>query len=179
MKHSKHLWRVGLLLILLPILLVTLQQIARPDSFGEQGHYRYTSIDEHRSLPVKHGNREGCVKPCHTKQDAALQLGKHKAIYCETCHFPPTPDHARSQRARLRNKGVKAVKMPTEKHHHLCLTCHGKLKARSLIPSRGKKEFPQIDLKEHLDNHDAKNKGKISGQVCWKCHSQHNPKPKD
>ena len=41
MQHTKHLWRAGLLLLLLPVGYIALRQAMYPSSFGVTGFYRF------------------------------------------------------------------------------------------------------------------------------------------
>jgi len=120
MEHSKHLWRVVLILMVFFLGFVGFRHFMVPKSFGLAGPYRYDSIQDHMALPVVHGGRESCKK-CHEEKYDMVMKGKHKAVSCEVCHEPVTV-HAKD--------GAKIADMPKSPTWRLCELCHAKMAGR-------------------------------------------------
>ncbi len=125
-----------------------------PHSFGTFDHYRGDNVAEQREKPVNFGERTSCAE-CHSDQAALHGKGKHLAVQCQNCHAPLSV-HIKD--------GVFQEKMPIDRAATLCLRCHGEL------PSRPK-DFPQIDIKEHLESRGLL----LAGGVCLSCHRAHDP----
>ncbi|MBI4559957.1 MAG: cytochrome C [Candidatus Hydrogenedentes bacterium] len=159
MEHTKHLWRVLFILLLVAVAVVVGRHFVIPPSFGLQGFYRYDSLAEYAAKPVMHGGSASCAA-CH--QDIAQQReqGKHQTVSCEVCHAPLAL-HAK--------EGAKTADMPLNRSVGLCAYCHQALKARPAT-------MPQIDLREHLTKLEVITaKDDIPEGACVTCHDVHNP----
>ncbi len=154
MEHGKHITRALLILFLVVVGYGVLRGILVPHSFGEKGFYRAQNIEEQMNKEVVHGGNNSC-KPCHEKQYAKITTNEHKTLSCESCH-EPVLTHA--------NEKEKIADMITHKENKLCLRCHGYMDARD-------KDFPQIVLKTHLEENEAK----LKDAVCFDCHNKHSP----
>ncbi|MBI5093674.1 MAG: hypothetical protein HZB26_14675 [Candidatus Hydrogenedentes bacterium] len=159
MDHTKHLWRVVLILVLAGAGAIIGRHFLIPKSFGEQGFYRYDSLGDYMTQPVRHGGDAACAA-CHKDRADAKAGGKHATVSCESCHAPMA-SHATTE--------AKTADMPKNRDMTLCLWCHQKLRARP-------ETMPQIEISEHLaalDPEDAK-----KADVCFNCHDVHNPSMK-
>ncbi|MBI2434443.1 MAG: cytochrome C [Candidatus Hydrogenedentes bacterium] len=157
MEHTKHLWRAFLILLVLGVAGIFVRHFLIPESFGEQGFYRYTSLGEFKEKPVIHGAVGSCTS-CHQEIADTKTAGKHASVSCEVCHAPESV-HAAG--------GQKIADMPTNPSHTLCATCHQFLEARP-------KEFPQVDVTQHLIDLGVMAKGEaIPDGACIVCHQPH------
>jgi len=155
MEHTKHIWRVVLLLGLLCSAVVVVRHFLIPESFGEHGFFRYASLAEFMAKPIVHGAPDSC-RPCHEEQAKAKGEGAHAPVSCEVCHGPLML-HAQG--------GEKIADMPIDRSQRLCATCHTVLPARPA-------DMPQVDFWEHLEL----GRGEpIPDRVCGLCHESHAP----
>lgn len=153
-RHSKHLYR-AVIVIVLGLFGVFAGRLAlMPDSFGEFGWYRGDNLAEQMAHPVKHGGNTSC-KSCHGEAWGQHDDGGHASVPCESCHAP-LATHA--------NAKAKTADMKVERTYKLCARCHQKLEARP-------KSFPQVQLDEHLDDQGET----LEGEVCLNCHQPHAP----
>ncbi|MCC6153826.1 MAG: cytochrome C [Candidatus Hydrogenedentes bacterium] len=160
MTHTKHLWRVAILLIVAGVAGIVGRHFLIPPTFGATGgFYRAGSLEEHMSRPVVHGTRASCIA-CHDEVAQAAVAGKHAGVSCETCHAPESL-HAKD--------GAKTADMPSTMTGAQCAICHAKLRAR---PEKQK----QIDFTEHLITLGIASPGdQIPEDVCYTCHDPHSP----
>ncbi|HUT53679.1 MAG TPA: cytochrome C [bacterium] len=158
MEHSKHIWRVFILLAVGVVFVVSGRHFLVPASFGKMGHFRFDSIGEYMAKPVMHGNDASCRK-CHQDKYDAHEMGKHAAVRCENCHGPLALHVA---------NGEKSADAQVVRSWELCAWCHQPLQARP-------KDFPQVDFREHLISEDIPVKGTIPPKICFMCHDPHDP----
>lgn len=159
MDHTKHIWRAALILCVLTAVGGTARHFMIPKSFGEEGHYRYDSIDDYMEQKPAHGGVESCA-PCHGDQVKAKAKGAHATVQCEVCHRP-VASHARN--------GEKTAEMPTNRSHTLCAYCHQTLRARPETMS-------QVDIVGHLVDDEIIEPGdEIEEGICMVCHDVHSP----
>ena len=157
MEHTKHIWRVALILAAMGILGVSVRQLLIPKSFGATGFYRYDSLGEFMSAQPVHGNETACTA-CHTETADAKAEGGHASVSCEVCHAP-LATHAQGEE--------KTGDMAINRSHKVCAYCHQKLRARP-------DSIAQIDLTEHLGDADVLEPGEdIPEGVCTVCHDPH------
>lgn len=102
-------------LVLLTVLLigsyVVMRSFAKPDSFGEFGHYRGAALSELADKPLSYAGMKACLE-CHGEVLDVLKKTPHNGISCESCHGPQLA-HA------------KDPDKATGKHGEtLCLRCH-------------------------------------------------------
>lgn len=154
LKHTKHIFRVFILLLVVLVTLVLGRGLFVPDSWGEYGWYRADSVTEHRAKEIQHGGDQSC-HGCHQDQAAAHDEGGHINVRCEVCHAPVI-DHARD--------GKKIADMPKVPAFELCTRCHRRLNARPA-------DFPQVNPRQHL----ADNEVELTDNVCVECHDPHSP----
>lgn len=152
MQHTKHLWRAGLLLLLLPVGYLLMRQVLYPISFGDLGFYRADDLREQRDRPVRHAPVAECAA-CHAEQSEAREKGTHGTVNCQVCHAPMAT-HVKD--------GQTIGKMRLPEVPGMCLKCHGALRARP-------KGFPQVDPAVHLEGME------LSDGVCVTCHDAHSP----
>lgn len=160
MEHTKHLWRVALLVIGLIVFYSIGRHFLVPATFGDEGFYRAQSRTEFMHVPVVHGaDRRSCAA-CHEEEQDTHDGGKHSAVTCEVCHAPLS-EHARD--------GEKIADMPTNPSRALCQLCHMKLEARP-------KEFPQIEPRAHMEELGVLEPGDpVPDRGCGLCHPAHDP----
>ena len=128
-------------------LFLVLRHFLIPESFGEEGHYRFLAIAENAALEAKYQGEESC-KECHNDIVELKLEGLHDVISCESCHGP----------ARLHNISEESQDILKPGGRDFCCKCHSPNTARS------DDYVLQIDIEEH-------NKGKN----CVKCHNPHEP----
>lgn len=159
MEHTKHLWRVVLILMLIFVGGIVTRHFLIPDSFGLAGPYRYEALRDIKQQHPVHGSRTAC-QSCHADVWDTNQAGKHASVNCEVCHAPLT-FHA--------NDTEKIADMPSNRTTRLCADCHQVLPAKP-------DDMPQVDLMEHLISLEvAPENGEIEDGTCLVCHDVHNP----
>ena len=159
MQHTKHLWRAALLIIAFATAGGGVRHFVVPESFGEQGFYRYNSLADYMAKPVVHGDASSCVA-CHTEIAETKSLGKHAAVSCEVCHAPLATHAVGAEKT-----GDMAINTSPD----LCADCHQQLPAR---PST----MPQVDIREHLATLEVlSGNDSIPDGACLVCHDVHNP----
>lgn len=159
MEHTKHIWRLGILLVAVALLGVTWRHSMIPASFGDAGFYRYDSLNDYRMLPVVHGGAGSC-DACHEDEAKAKSAGKHATVSCEVCHAPLAVHVKNNQ---------KIAPMPTDRSHTLCAYCHQTLAARP-------KTQAQVDIPQHLSTLEIVPLGQpIPEGTCMACHDVHSP----
>ncbi|MBI5299873.1 MAG: hypothetical protein HY877_06235 [Deltaproteobacteria bacterium] len=157
MRHSKHYFRAGFLILAGGLLFFVVRAFLIPSSFGKFGPFRSDDIKDQMEKPVQYGAPDACAD-CHTEIWQTHQKGIHLRVPCQDCHGPLSV-HMDVE------KGEFVGKMPIQKTSKLCLRCHSKL------PSRPE-AFPQIEVKEHLAKVPDANKP----DICFSCHNPHSPK---
>lgn len=134
------------LFAILIILFLVVRSLLIPDSFGEQGHYRFNSIQENQDKELSYAGKAACAE-CHDDKAEELESDMHANISCETCHGPGL--------AHYDNPEPSNILKPDNRAH--CGLCH------NYNPTR-KGKIAQVDLNEH--NVDQK---------CIECHNPHLP----
>lgn len=150
MEHSKHIWRLSILLILLLNVGILARHFLMPESFGDAGFYRYDALTELTSLAPHHGAVDACTE-CHEEQADAKAKGNHREVQCEACHNTLS-SHVRD--------GEMYTEMTINRSYRLCANCHEKLLARP-------ETIPQIILAEHLELEASQ---AIAEEACLECH---------
>jgi hypothetical protein len=154
LRHAKHVFRIGVILVLLVLAIILGRAAFVPDSWGQTGWYRHDNVAQQMAKPVRHGGDNSC-KGCHEEQFAAHEEGSHAPVRCEVCHGPVTI-HAAANK--------KIAEMPRNRSKGWCLTCHRQLEARP-------DSFPQIQPRQHVED----NGGDWGEEVCLECHGPHAP----
>ena len=152
--HAKHVIRAALLLIVFLVALVLGRAAFVPETWGDYGPYRASSVPELMAKPVVHGGRASC-SDCHPDELEMVADGGHSTLACELCHAPVTTHAANDE---------KIADMPVHRSQDLCLLCHRELHARP-------EGFPQIDPAVHLREND----GEPGPEACFDCHEAHAP----
>ncbi len=158
MEHTKHIWRISLLLALLFLGVVIVRHFMVPDSFGETGFYRYDALFGEADKQIVHGVPGACGE-CHDDVATAKAGGGHAAVRCEVCHAPLG--------THVKDDEVVAA-MRINRSYKLCGYCHERLQARPV-------EMVQIELREHLE---LEPEDAIPHEACVECHdadSVHSP----
>ena len=154
LRHTKHVFRVGLLLFVAIVGLILGRSLFVPDTFGQHGFYRGANVAEQMDYTPRHGGHASC-QVCHEEEAEEHADGGHRTVACESCHAPLIL-HARD--------GEKIADMPVRRSEELCLLCHQQLKAR-------RADFPQIQPRQHLEEND----GTPGPESCFECHEPHSP----
>ena len=158
MEHTKHIWRLSLLLILLFTGGILARHFLVPESFGKAGFYRYDALSELVDMDPRHSSPGDCSE-CHDDKATAIAEGKHRGVQCEVCH-DVLATHVQDDEI--------IGEMATNRSYQLCAYCHEKLTAR---PSG----IAQINLSEHLELDPTQ---AIADEACLECHdsdSIHSP----
>ncbi len=159
MEHSKHVFRVALLLTIGIVTYVLGRSFLIPKSYGMYGDYRFDNVAEQRDKPLVHGSPDACLG-CHKPQAEKRAGGKHATVPCEDCHAPLST-HA--------SAGKKIAPMVIDRSYTLCVRCHMKM------VSRPTGVIAQVVPEDHV----TKQGEKLTGQVCIGCHDSHSPKMGD
>lgn len=155
MRHSKHYFRAGFLILGGFLAFLIVRSLLIPPSFGQFGHYRGEALGDEKGRSPFFGSRESC-DDCHAEISSIHGRGGHQGVPCQDCHAPLS--------VHIDSEGVFLEPMPIDRSPRLCLRCHGRL------PSRPEK-FPQIDVEDHVES-----KGMpLAEGVCLNCHQVHNP----
>ena len=142
----KHLFRAGVLLVVLLIVFVVLRLIPVPDAWESFGFYRGGGDpEEWVNKPVQYIGSSVC-NDCHENKYGVWEGSKHIAVDCETCHGP----------ARLHVEEQAGMVINTAGEE--CGLCHAKLISR---PG----DFPQVDMVSMA-----------GGEECITCHDSHDPR---
>ncbi len=150
MEHTKHLWRVGILLLLLIIGGFVARHFLIPESFGEMGYYRYAALFEFMEREPRHGS-PGICGDCHDEIAEAKATGAHAVVRCEVCHNTLST-HVKDDE--------KFADMVIDRSYRLCARCYQQLKARPT-------GMVQINLAEHLELEQGQ---AIPPEACVECH---------
>lgn len=154
MEHSKHIIRAVMLVVLAGVLFILVRHLVTPKSFGAYGHYRFDSVAEHASRPLKHGAPDAC-NDCHEEEATVRASGKHASVSCEVCHAPLSTHVTDDE---------KTAPMLVRRSNELCGWCHQKLVARQST-------FPQV----HMIDHVIEGGAELTEAACLECHDAHNP----
>jgi hypothetical protein len=153
MEHSRHVFRIVLVVIVALAAVLIGRGFLVPKSYGIFGPYRADNVAEQmKARPPAHQGPASCT-PCHKARAEARAAGAHKTVSCEVCHAPLL---------RHVTEGKLTGKMPVDKAFTLCARCHRKIQGR---PDK----FPQVVLEQHVTT-------KLEGAVCLECHDAHSPK---
>jgi hypothetical protein len=133
-----------------------------PASFGADGHYRKSAIEENRSLPSRHTGSGAC-RECHPDQHRFWAYGKHAAVACEACHGAGAEHSLKDAEPR--------PKLSLEGNDQ-CLGCHGRAAGRpekyvSLVDGFDA-HLRFIEHKHFVNVDRAKKKN-----LCVHCHDPH------
>ncbi len=150
MEHTKHIWRISLLLVLLLAGGVLGRHFLIPESFGKAGFYRYNALIELMAKEPRHGAAGSCAD-CHDDKTAAKAEGKHSGVQCEVCH-DVLSSHVLDDE--------KINDMAINRSYQLCANCHQELVARP-------DGMVQINLIEHLELEPSQ---AIPKEACLECH---------
>ncbi len=150
-----HLYRLGVLFIVLFIVFLVIRQIATPSSWNYEVWYRGDALTEDAQKPLVHGANASC-QTCHEDVVKETKKLKHKTLSCEGCHGPLST-HVRG--------GEKIADAEViNQSRWQCLNCHAELISKPA-------GFPQFTTEVR------KHETLQEGEVCLKCHDAHDPTP--
>ena len=153
-RHTKHIFRVALLVVASVVALVLARSLFVPESWGKFGPYRGANVAEQRDKPLRHQGNAACGE-CHDEQFGIHTEGSHSNVTCELCH------------ASMANHIVDDEmigEMPVVRDRSLCIRCHLRLDARPDF-------MPQIQPDQHVEEMG----GEFGPEVCIECHDPHSP----
>lgn len=138
--------RLILIFAVIGVAFVATRWWARPESFGQYGHYRGLALPAAVAKAPQYSAKQLCAD-CHDEEAALNTAGPHRKVSCQICHGAGIVHAEDPQTSNIRKPEV----TPT------CLRCHEERAAR---PAR----FAQVNAAEHAD-----------GEPCNSCHVVHNP----
>ncbi len=167
-QHIKRL--IGVFAVFILFFLV-LQQVLKPDSFGELGHFRAKAIYENSLRPMHYTVADSCTK-CHKDIRIDKDLGFHIKLKCEVCHGPALAHSLYA--GNFKDKELPdslTLYKPGERKD--CAICHELNAARIKIQfdTLNTTMVHQIDV---LTHHPFDPKTKVPFK-CIECHNPHQP----
>lgn len=145
-RDAEHVFRVGLLFVLLVALFFVLRSTLIPDDFGVYGFYRAGALDDNRAPTPQYAGHSACAD-CHADIVDTRKGSRHERIACESCHGPLARHAAGEDDATPVRPDSRAP----------CVRCHD---ARAGKPDG----FPQVVVVDHADE-----------GPCTACHQPHSP----
>jgi len=153
------------------VLFLIMQQVLKPDSFGEIGHYRSKSIQENKMRTLHYAGSESCIK-CHEDIHLEKSSGFHTTLKCEVCHGPSLK-HVQYADQFEGGELPDSLLLYKPGEREDCLICHQSHAARTKIV------FDSIDnsVIKQIDNlkHNPVNKKTKEALKCIDCHYPHQP----
>lgn len=153
------------------VLFLVLQQILKPVSFGEMGHYRARAIPENKMKELHYAGAVHCSK-CHEEIHVDKALGPHAQLKCEVCHGPGLKHalYAGQFKAGQLPDSLLLYK-PTRRKD--CAICHQMNAARLKI------QFDTINTtmvhQVNVTDHNLMDKKNNVEFKCIECHNPHQP----
>lgn len=145
----KHLFRAGILLLAVFILVLIVPKVIRvPDSLAEYGFHPQNfraNEEEWASLPIQYGQSAVCLN-CHRDKYVMWEQSDHRSVACENCH------------GAAKAHSETGARLVVDTSRELCGTCHARLSARPA-------SFPQVDMAEMGEQ-----------AACVTCHNPHDPR---
>lgn len=167
----QHIKRLIAAFAIFIVLFLILQQILKPSSFGELGHFRAKSIEENVNKPLNYAGAENCSN-CHDTIRIEKADGLHAQLKCEVCHGPGLK-HA-LYAGKFKGKELPdSLKLHKPFERKDCAICHQKNAARTKIL------FDTIDhtmiRQVNAMKHKLLNKQTKEEMKCIECHNPHQP----
>lgn len=148
-----------------------MQQILRPKSFGELGHYRSNAISENIAKELYYAGSINCSQ-CHETERTEKADGLHSSLKCEVCHGPGLK-HALYADKFKGGSLPDSLKLQKPNERKDCALCHQRNAARIkiLFDTIDNTLIHQVDVLKHklLDK-----KTKVE-MKCIECHNPHQP----
>ena len=166
-----HIKRLVITFLVFIGLFIILQQILKPKSFGELGHYRSLSIHENSMKELHYAGSDKCSK-CHETEQTEKTDGFHAQLKCEVCHGPGLK-HALYADKFMNSQLPDSLKLLKPNERKDCALCHQKNAARIkiLFDTIANTMIRQIDAMKHKLL-DKKTKVELK---CIECHNPHQP----
>jgi len=139
--------RLTLLFLIFITIFIVIRRLLIPDTFGDLGHYRASSLQDNASLPIIYAGHEACIE-CHQDIFEIKEYDLHSEINCETCHGP----------VQRHLEFPDSVDVNLNKGTNFCVKCH------AYNPARSTNVIFQINPKEHYVE-----------KYCTDCHNPHAP----
>jgi len=166
-----HIKRLLSSIVLVFILFLVLQQVLKPKSFGELGHYRADAIPENEMKELHYAGSDSCTS-CHADIQSDKSNGFHARLQCEVCHGPGLK-HA-TYAGKFKDRELPdSLKLHKPDQRAECALCH------QLNAARVKIVFDTINNTMVRQVNTAKHNlvDKRSNEVlrCVECHNPHQP----
>jgi len=167
----QYIKRLIIVFALFVLLFLILQQILKPVSFGELGHFRSKAIIENSVNEIHYAGFANCSS-CHDTIRMEKAEGLHAMLTCEACHGPGLK-HAmyagRFAYGELPDSLV--LQKPTERKD--CDVCH------QINAARIKIQYDTVDntLVRQINTleHNLMSKKTKKERKCISCHNPHQP----
>jgi hypothetical protein len=153
-RHSKHIFRVFILLGLVFAVLLVVRYLLIPPGWGEHGNFRTGAVAEVISIEPMFGDEWSCRK-CHEGRWNERYKDTHATVPCESCH-DALATHVKD--------GKRVSEMAIHRSYELCARCHRQIQGRP-------ESHPQVKIDEHL----SEQGGSMSPHACLDCHNPHSP----
>jgi hypothetical protein len=167
----KHIKRLILVFGIFIALFILLQQILRPSSFGELGHYRSDAIEENAANELHYAGVANCSS-CHDTVRLQKSAGLHAMLTCEACHGPGLK-HARfaGSFTGFPLPDSLVLQKPTERKD--CALCHqiNAARVKILFDTIDNSLIRQVNALEH----NLMSKKTKKERKCVSCHNPHQP----
>jgi hypothetical protein len=148
---TSHYKRLLVALAGLVVLFIVARNLLVPPSFGRDGHYRATAVEEIVATETQFVGSFSCGE-CHSARVEQYAASPHAKVGCETCHGPA--------RGHLTAVDADRVKLEVKRTIDACLLCHEAIAGRP-------ESQPQIDLAAHAEE----NEFDPASDACLDCHS--------
>jgi hypothetical protein len=153
------------------ILFLIMQQVLKPSSFGEKGHYRSLAIGENMKKGLHYAGSESCTK-CHEDIQTEKASGYHANVPCELCHGPALK-HVMYADKFENGELPDSLLLHKPGERKDCSVCHriNAARIKILFDTIDNSVIKQIDpMKHNLVN--KKTKVELT---CIECHYPHQP----
>jgi len=167
----QHIKRLIIVFAIFILLFLILQQILKPVSFGELGHYRAKAIDENSEKESFYAGLANCSS-CHDTIMMEKAIGGHATLTCEVCHGPGLK-HALFADRFMNDQLPDSLVLQKPAERKDCAVCH------EINAARIKILFDTIDniLVRQINSmeHNLMSKRTNKERKCITCHNPHQP----
>lgn len=150
MKLPEQLNRLGIVVAVLVVIVLSLRFLILPPSLFSAAPHQAATVVREMEKPLHHAGATSC-RECHAEQFDAKYAGRHRNVGCENCHGPSARHAA--------DENEPSAMPPKPRDREFCLDCHGYDASRP-------NGFPQVDPQQHN-----------ARKRCVSCHDPHDPVP--
>ncbi|MCA9262278.1 MAG: hypothetical protein KDA60_00455 [Planctomycetales bacterium] len=177
-RDTRHLWILLVLVALVGWGALTVRGMMVPESFGRQGPYRDTALDEIASRPSVLQTDSVCHE-CHEDIQEERAESRHVTVRCVHCHGRATEHVILARQAESSDGEVTPAAewdgnfltdqdLYIARNRKVCLVCHEQAVG---MPE----DFQKIIVAEHLEEQGASEPESI--ETCFECHGPHDTAP--